>query len=134
MRVRSPWTCSSCRPSAAATHKPDPKDPRMPDPMRAGNSAVTPLPAPAHSSSPAAAASEPTRAGRRKRLFGFLAAVVIVAAVGIGIWLWLTANEVSTDNAYVDADLVQVTPLYGGPIAKIAVSNTDMVKQGQVLL
>jgi membrane fusion protein (multidrug efflux system) len=30
--------------------------------------------------------------------------------------------------------LIQVTPLYGGPVAKVAVSNTDMVKQGQVLL
>jgi membrane fusion protein (multidrug efflux system) len=106
----------------------------MPEPLRAGNSPVTPLPAPAHSSAPAAAASEPTRAGKRKRLFGFLAAVVIAVAIGVGIWLWLTADEVTTDNAYVDVDLVQVTPLYGGPVAQVAVSNTDMVKQGQVLL
>jgi membrane fusion protein (multidrug efflux system) len=106
----------------------------MPEPLRAGNSPVTPLPAPAHSAAPAAAASEPTRVGKRKRLFGFLAALVIVVALGVGIWLWLTADEVITDNAYVDADLVQVTPLYGGPVAQVAVSNTDMVKQGQVLL
>jgi membrane fusion protein, multidrug efflux system len=106
----------------------------MPEPMRAGNSPVTPLPAAAHSSAPAAAASEPTRAGNRKRLFGFLAAVVIAVALGVGIWLWLTADEVTTDNAYVDVDLVQITPLYGGPVAQVAVSNTDMVKRGQVLL
>jgi membrane fusion protein, multidrug efflux system len=106
----------------------------MPEPLRAGNLPVTPLPAPAHSSAPAAAASEPTRAGKRKRLFGFLAALVIAVAIGVGIWLWLTADEVTTDNAYVDADLVQVTPFYGGPVAQVAVSNTDMVKQGQVLL
>jgi membrane fusion protein (multidrug efflux system) len=106
----------------------------MPEPMGARNAPVTPLPPPPHSPSPAAAASEPTRAGKRKRLFGFLAAVVIAAAVGIGIWLWLTADEVTTDNAYVDADLVEVTPLYGGPVAKVAVSNTDLVKHGQILL
>jgi membrane fusion protein, multidrug efflux system len=107
----------------------------MPEPLRAGNSPVTPLPAPApaHSAAPAAA-SEPTRVGKRKRLFGFLAAAVIVVALGVGIWLWLTADDVTTDNAYVDVDLVQITPLYGGPVAQVPVSNTDMVKQGQLLL
>src|ERR1700722_14908540 len=103
MRVRSPWTCSSCRPSAAATRKPDPKDPSMPEPLGTRNSPVTPLPAPAHSPPPSAAAAEPARAGTRRRLFGILAALVIVVAAGVGIWLWLTADEVTTDNAYVDA-------------------------------
>jgi membrane fusion protein (multidrug efflux system) len=34
----------------------------------------------------------------------------------------------------VDADVAQVTPLYGGPVAAAYVSNTDVVKKGQVLV
>ena len=70
----------------------------------------------------------------RKRLFGILAAVVVIGALITGIWLWATAGRVSTDNAYVDADLVQVTPLFGGPVAASYVSNTDLVKKGQLLV
>jgi membrane fusion protein (multidrug efflux system) len=73
-------------------------------------------------------------AERRKRLFAIFGAVIVVAAVATGLWFWLTANHVTTDNAYVDADLVQVTPLYGGPVAAAYVSNTEVVKKGQLLV
>jgi membrane fusion protein (multidrug efflux system) len=59
---------------------------------------------------------------------------VIVGALGTILWFWLTAGHVNTDNAYVDADLVQITPLYGGPVAASYVSNTDEVKKGQLLV
>jgi membrane fusion protein (multidrug efflux system) len=71
---------------------------------------------------------------KRKRLFGILGAAVLLAALIAGVWLLLTWDQVSTDNAYVDADLVQVTPLYGGPVAASYVSNTDRVKKGQLLV
>jgi membrane fusion protein, multidrug efflux system len=73
-------------------------------------------------------------AERRKRLFLIFGAVLVVAALATGLWFWLTADHVTTDNAYVDADLVQVTPLYGGPVAAAYVSNTDVVKKGQLLV
>jgi membrane fusion protein (multidrug efflux system) len=73
-------------------------------------------------------------AERRKRLFTIFGAVIVVAALATGLWFWLTANHVTTDNAYVDADLVQVTPLYGGPVAAAYVSNTEVVKKGQLLV
>ena len=73
-------------------------------------------------------------AERRKRLFAIFGAVIVVAALATGLWFWLTANHITTDNAYVDADLVQVTPLYGGPVAAAYVSNTDVVKKGQLLV
>jgi membrane fusion protein (multidrug efflux system) len=71
---------------------------------------------------------------KRKRLFGILAVVIAIGALAALSWTWLTANHVTTDNAYVGADLVQVTPLYGGPVAAAYVSNTDTVKKGQVLV
>jgi membrane fusion protein (multidrug efflux system) len=82
----------------------------------------------------AAPAESARPAARRKRLFLILAAVLVAGAVGTLIWLWVTAGEVKTDNAYVDADVAQVTPLYGGPVAAAYVSNTDVVKKGEVLV
>jgi membrane fusion protein, multidrug efflux system len=80
----------------------------------------------------AAAAASP--AERRKRLFAIFGGIIVVAALATGLWFWLTANHITTDNAYVDADLVQVTPLYGGPVAAAYVSNTEVVKKGQLLV
>src|ERR1700722_17678429 len=88
---------------------------------------VTPVPADQ-------AATAQGKASARKRLFVIFAAVLVVAALVTLTWFWITAGEVTTDNAYVDADVAQVTPLYGGPVAAAYVSNTDVVKKGQVLV
>jgi len=96
-------------------------------PAPAAEPAVTPAPADQ-------AATARGNAPARKRLFVILAAVLVVAALVTLTWFWITAGEVSTDNAYVDADVAQVTPLYGGPVAAAYVSNTDVVKKGQVLV
>jgi membrane fusion protein (multidrug efflux system) len=60
--------------------------------------------------------------------------VVLAGVLGTALWFWITAGEITTDNAYVDADVAQVTPLYGGPVAAAYVSNTDIVKKGQLLV
>jgi membrane fusion protein (multidrug efflux system) len=73
-------------------------------------------------------------AGRRKRLFLILALVLAVVALGTLSWFWVTADDITTDDAYVDADVAQVTPLFGGPVAAVYVSNTDVVKKGQLLV
>ena len=73
-------------------------------------------------------------ANPRRRLFVMLAATVFVVGLFTLLWFWITADEVTTDNAYVDADVALVTPLYGGPVAAAYVSNTDVVKKGQVLV
>jgi membrane fusion protein, multidrug efflux system len=73
-------------------------------------------------------------AGTRKRLFIIFAAVILVATLGTLTWFWITAGQVTTDNAYVDADVALVTPLFGGPVAAAYASNTDVVKKGQVLV
>jgi membrane fusion protein (multidrug efflux system) len=73
-------------------------------------------------------------AQKRKRLFMILAVVIVVATLATLTWFWITAGQVTTDNAYVDADVALVTPLYGGPVAAAYVSNTDIVKKGQLLV
>jgi membrane fusion protein, multidrug efflux system len=105
-----------------------------------GNSPAAPptgasTPAPAAASSSAAAPAPPgAGAAKRKRLFRILAASVLAIGALTALWLWITSNQIGTDNAYVDADLVQVTPLFGGTVAAAYVSNTDPVKKGQLLV
>jgi membrane fusion protein, multidrug efflux system len=81
--------------------------------------------------SPAAAAS----GAKRKQLFAGLAGAVLVAGLGWGAWYGLVgSHHVETDNAYVAADVAQVTPLVAAPVRSVAVSDTQPVKRGQVLV
>ena len=84
---------------------------------------------------PAAAAAARAPTGRRKQLFSILFAVVAVAAVIYGGWWVLVGSRyVSTDDAYVDAEVAQVTPLVPGPVKEVRVVDTQPVKQGDVLV
>jgi membrane fusion protein (multidrug efflux system) len=90
--------------------------------------------APASSAPRLAPAAAPVNGAKRKRLFLILALVIAVVALGTLSWIWATHNSITTDDAYVDADVAQVTPLFGGPVAAVHVSNTDVVKKGEVLV
>ncbi|MBV9512337.1 MAG: efflux RND transporter periplasmic adaptor subunit [Caulobacteraceae bacterium] len=75
----------------------------------------------------------PTR--QRKTLF--LALAGGIALLGGSFWVYETvfaAGRVSTDNAYVDADIAQVTALTSGPVADVRVVDTQSVKKGDVLV
>ena len=76
-----------------------------------------------------------TDSGRRKRLLTIILIIVLVAAAVWGIWYFVTqAGRVETDNAYVGADVAQVTALVSGPVAEVRVSGTQTVKKGDVLV
>lgn len=71
---------------------------------------------------------------RRKWLGRILGGVVIVAAA-VGAWYILIGrNHVSTDNAYVNAEVAQVTPLMSAQAIEVKVRDTEQVKRGQVLV
>jgi membrane fusion protein (multidrug efflux system) len=73
--------------------------------------------------------------GRRKRLFLILAGVVITAALLAGLWYVIVARgRVSTENAYVGADVAQVMPRVSGSVIEVAVQDTRAVKAGDVLV
>ncbi|MDE2593678.1 MAG: efflux RND transporter periplasmic adaptor subunit [Burkholderiales bacterium] len=67
-----------------------------------------------------------------------LRATVIVAALaglGYGAYhLFFAAQVEHTDNAYVQANVIQVTPAVGGTVLSIGADDTDLVKAGQVLV
>lgn len=80
----------------------------------------------------------PTRATtnpRRKKALTSLAALVTVAALGWGLYEWRVASHYeSTDNAYVQGNLIQITPQMGGTVMAIMADDTDFVKAGQALV
>jgi membrane fusion protein (multidrug efflux system) len=74
-------------------------------------------------------------AARKKRQMKALLGVAgVIAALGGG-WLALhDGDHVSTDNAYVNADSAQITPLVSAAVRDVPVVNTQVVRKGQILL
>lgn len=71
----------------------------------------------------------------RKKGLRAVAAVVAVGGVAYGAYYALVASRYEhTDNAYAQANIVQVTPLVGGTVLSIGADDTDRVKAGQVLV
>jgi len=82
-----------------------------------------------------AAPEAPAGNGKRRRALTALAAVVIVAGGGWGLYEWLVASHYEdTDNAYVQGNVIQITPQIGGTVMAINADDTDFVKAGQPLV
>ncbi|ROM70926.1 HlyD family secretion protein [Pseudomonas brassicacearum] len=73
----------------------------------------------------------------RKRKVMLVALAVIVILAGLGVWGWHELygrwNE-STDDAYVNGNVVQITPLVTGTVVSIGADDGDLVREGQVLV
>ncbi|ODU79758.1 EmrA/EmrK family multidrug efflux transporter periplasmic adaptor subunit [Novosphingobium sp. SCN 63-17] len=76
-----------------------------------------------------------SRKAARKRWLVRLAVILAVIGLAWGVWYVLVArNFVSTDNAYVNAQSAQVTPLVAGSATEVVVRDTQQVKAGDVLV
>jgi membrane fusion protein (multidrug efflux system) len=76
-------------------------------------------------------AANPTR----KKALVTLASVVVIAGLGWAAYEWLVASHYeSTDNAYVQGNVIQITPQIGGTVMAILADDTDYVKAGQPLV
>jgi membrane fusion protein (multidrug efflux system) len=79
--------------------------------------------------------ADPRKAEARRRLFSLLGLGVLAAAVIYGLYVFLVASHyVATDDAYVGADVAQVTPLVSGAVKAVHVADTQAVKAGDVLV
>lgn len=80
-------------------------------------------------------AQDAARKSKRKKLFLGLAASVAVLGAGYHAYDVLVASRHAvTDNAYVGANIAQVTPIVGGPVREVLVDDTQQVKRGDVLV
>lgn len=72
---------------------------------------------------------------KRKRLFAALAGgIALVGTSAYGYTTLVASKHAVTDNAYVGADVAQVTPLVGGPVAELRVQDAQAVRKGDVLV
>ncbi|MBT2299370.1 efflux RND transporter periplasmic adaptor subunit [Variovorax paradoxus] len=72
---------------------------------------------------------------KRRRALTALASVVVLAGAGWGLYEWLVASHYeSTDNAYVQGNVIQITPQIGGTVMAIMADDTDLVKAGEPLV
>ena len=84
---------------------------------------------------PQAAAPAAHRQAKRKKALLAIAAVVLLGGAATGAYEWLVASKIeTTDNAYVQGHLVQITPQIGGTVVGVQAEETDYVKAGQPLV
>jgi len=60
--------------------------------------------------------------------------VLAVLLVGIGIWLWLTRGQESTDDAQIEAHVVQIAARVGGTVEAVPVKDNQKVEAGATLV
>jgi membrane fusion protein (multidrug efflux system) len=73
-------------------------------------------------------------ARKKKRLKVLLALAAAKVVIGGSFYLLHDGGHVVTDNAYVNADSAQVTPLVSAAVTDVLVVNTQVVRKGQILL
>lgn len=82
-------------------------------------------------------APQTTPAGNpnRKKALSAVAGLVVVAGIAYAAYYALVLNHYeSTDNAYVQGNVVQLTPQISGTVLAIKADDTDFVKAGQLLV
>jgi membrane fusion protein (multidrug efflux system) len=71
----------------------------------------------------------------RKRALTAVALLVALAGIAYGVYWALVLNHFeTTDNAYVQGNVVQITPQVGGTVIAINAADTDRVKAGEWLV
>jgi membrane fusion protein (multidrug efflux system) len=74
---------------------------------------------------------------QRKRKVMLVVLALVVILTGLGAWgyheLYGRWNE-STDDAYVNGNVVEITPLVTGTVVSIGADDGDLVHEGQVLI
>ncbi|WP_456294975.1 efflux RND transporter periplasmic adaptor subunit [Vibrio sp. AK197] len=78
--------------------------------------------------------TSPQTAKRKKSLTIFVA-ILVVAAIGAGFYYtnYVVGNQ-ETEDAYVNGNLVQITPEITGTVTEIAADDGDYVEKGQELV
>jgi membrane fusion protein (multidrug efflux system) len=91
-----------------------------------------PAPQPTQPTQPA---QPPANNGKRKRMMTLLVIVILIAAVAYGLYYFLDARfHEDTDDAYVNGNVVQITPQVTGTVIAVNADDTQTVKAGDPLV
>jgi len=71
--------------------------------------------------------------GRPRAIIALLAFLLVGGLIGGGYW-YLTRNQESTDDAFIDGNVVHIRPQVSGPIAALHVTDNQRVQQGDLLI
>jgi membrane fusion protein (multidrug efflux system) len=83
----------------------------------------------------AAAPAQKPGNGKRRRLMTLIVLVIVIAAVAYGLYYFLVARfHESTDDAYVNGNVVQITPQIVGTVISVNADDTQTVKIGDPLV
>ena len=73
--------------------------------------------------------------GKRRRLMTLLVGVILVAAIAYALYYFLVARyHEDTDDAYVNGNVVQITPQVTGTVVSVNADDTQTVKAGDPLV
>jgi membrane fusion protein (multidrug efflux system) len=79
--------------------------------------------------------STPDRLSTAKLIKWTLAALVLLVAIGFGVHYWrLSRLYVTTDNAYLNANRIELAAQVSGPVLSLWVRDQQVVKAGELLL
>ncbi|MDR5816888.1 HlyD family efflux transporter periplasmic adaptor subunit [Caballeronia sp. LZ033] len=81
------------------------------------------------------ASPAPVKAARRKWLLTLILAVAVLAGIGWGVYYLLVARyHIETDDAYVDGNIVQITPQTSGTVIAVNANDTQLVSVGDTVV
>lgn len=82
-----------------------------------------------------AAQPQPQENSKRRRLMILLVLIIVVAAIAYGLYYFLVARfHETTDDSYVNGDVVQITPQITGTVVSVKADDTQFVKAGDPLV
>ena len=83
----------------------------------------------------AAAPAPKQNNGKRRRLMTLIVLVIVIAAVAYGLYYFLVERfHEATDDAYVNGNVVQITPQVVGTVISVNADDTQTVKVGDPLV
>jgi membrane fusion protein (multidrug efflux system) len=84
---------------------------------------------------PSQPSQPPANNGKRKRMMTLLVIVILIAAIAYGFYYFLVARfHEDTDDAYVNGNVVQITPQVTGTVVAVNADDTQTVKAGDPLV
>jgi membrane fusion protein (multidrug efflux system) len=79
--------------------------------------------------------AQPASNGKRKRMMTLLVIVILIAAIAYGLYYFLVARfHEETDDAYVNGNVVQITPQVTGTVVAVNADDTQTVKVGDPIV